>query len=268
MEPAPAGANLRNSTSNNNNGKPSRLQIRLPDGKRLIHTFDGSDTLNAVDRYIRANGGPGLLPGRYQLMTNMPTRIFTDEDEKKTLDELGLTPSAVVIVTLRDPKGGDAGSQWFQTSVPTQLKADTLKEIEDQKRKEAYQKKMKELEKAKAEQEKHLEKLKQQIDGDKAERKHKFKYTPEHIVVETTRLQINLPNNSIIIHEFPVLDPLSVVRSFIANNLPQYGYGRSSKFQLVLGESYPKRVYTHVDMNKTLKDLGLDKGATLIVAPS
>jgi len=258
--------NQRSDNDNNNGKTAGRLQIRLPDGKRLIHTFEGSDNLNVVDRYIRANSA--LLPGRYQLMTNMPTRFFAEEDEYKTLHELGLTPSAVVIVTLREPKGGDAGSQWFQTSVPTQLKAITKKEIEDQARKEAYEKKMKELEKAKADKEKHLEELKLQIQGDKAERKYKFKYTQEHTVVETARLQINLPNNSIIIHEFPALNTLSVVRNFITNVLPQYGYGRSSKFQLILGESYPKLVYTHAEMNKTLKDLGLAKGATIIVAPA
>ena len=43
----------------------------------------------------RSDGGAGP----FRLMTNFPKKVFNDEDYENTLENLGLVPSAVLMVT-------------------------------------------------------------------------------------------------------------------------------------------------------------------------
>lgn len=74
----------------------ARLQIRLTNGQTLTQSFGSKEELAAVRLYIemhRTDGG-----GPFTLMTNFPKKIFTEEDMEKPLYQLGLVPSAVLIL--------------------------------------------------------------------------------------------------------------------------------------------------------------------------
>ncbi|CAI8049983.1 UBX domain-containing protein 1 [Geodia barretti] len=74
-----------------------RLQIRLMGGGAMTHTFRPSDTLVDVNQHILLNQDGPNQP--FLLMTNFPKKIFSPADMRKTLKELGLVPSAVLIQT-------------------------------------------------------------------------------------------------------------------------------------------------------------------------
>jgi len=76
----------------------ARLQIRQSNGQPLVHTFGSKEPLSAVRLYVemnRTDGGAGPV----KLMTNFPKKVFTDDEYDEPLAQLGLTPSAVLIVT-------------------------------------------------------------------------------------------------------------------------------------------------------------------------
>jgi len=76
----------------------TKLQIRLPNGKTLVQTFGVQEPLASVRLYIelhRTDGGSGP----FNLMTNYPKKVYSDEDYDTPLAALGLVPSAVLMVT-------------------------------------------------------------------------------------------------------------------------------------------------------------------------
>ncbi|CAG8496181.1 8911_t:CDS:2 [Acaulospora morrowiae] len=70
----------------------ARLQIRRPDGQPITHTFQSTDTLQVVYDHVT----PHII-GPFQLATTFPRRIFGNSEMGKTLKELGLVPSAVLV---------------------------------------------------------------------------------------------------------------------------------------------------------------------------
>lgn len=76
----------------------ARLQIRQSNGQPLVHTFGAKEPLSAVRLYVQMNRSDGGV-GEVKLMTNFPKKIFNEDDYDNTLENLGLTPSAVLIVT-------------------------------------------------------------------------------------------------------------------------------------------------------------------------
>ncbi|KAG6449371.1 hypothetical protein O3G_MSEX006029 [Manduca sexta] len=77
----------------------ARIQIRLPDGKALAHTFGAKEQLAAVRLYLQMNAQEYAQQDGFKLMTTYPKKIFTTEDYDKPLEILGLVPSAVIIVS-------------------------------------------------------------------------------------------------------------------------------------------------------------------------
>ncbi|KAK7104054.1 UBX domain-containing protein 1-like [Littorina saxatilis] len=75
----------------------ARLQIRLTNGQALTQTFKAKETLAAVRVYVQMNRSDGSGP--FTLMTSFPRKVFTEDDMGKPLTELGLVPSAVLMVT-------------------------------------------------------------------------------------------------------------------------------------------------------------------------
>ncbi|XP_067170883.1 UBX domain-containing protein 1 [Apteryx mantelli] len=73
-----------------------RIQVRLLDGTSLTQTFKAKEQLAAVRLYVELNRKDGEEP--FSLLTTFPRRVFTEEDMEKPLQELGLVPSAVLIV--------------------------------------------------------------------------------------------------------------------------------------------------------------------------
>jgi len=74
-----------------------RLQIRLTNGQAITNTFGVKEELAAVRLWVQTNRTDGAGP--FTLMTSFPKKLFTDEDMCKPLNDLGLVPSAVLIVT-------------------------------------------------------------------------------------------------------------------------------------------------------------------------
>ncbi|XP_070578908.1 UBX domain-containing protein 1-like [Ptychodera flava] len=76
----------------------ARLQIRLPNGSAMTQTFGVSEQLAAVRVYVQLNRTDGNNDP-FTLMTTFPRKVYTEEDMEKPLKELGLVPSAVLMVT-------------------------------------------------------------------------------------------------------------------------------------------------------------------------
>ncbi|XP_077180660.1 UBX domain-containing protein 1 [Paroedura picta] len=74
-----------------------RIQVRLLDGTSLTQTFRAKEQLAAVRLYVELNRKDGGEEP-FILLTSFPRRVFTEEDMEKPLQELGLVPSAVLIV--------------------------------------------------------------------------------------------------------------------------------------------------------------------------
>ncbi|XP_032090290.1 UBX domain-containing protein 1 [Thamnophis elegans] len=74
-----------------------KIQVRLLDGTSLTHTFKAKEQLAAVRLYVELNRQDGG-EDPFHLLTSFPRRVFTEEDMEKPLQELGLVPSAVLIV--------------------------------------------------------------------------------------------------------------------------------------------------------------------------
>ncbi|XP_042899566.1 UBX domain-containing protein 1-B isoform X2 [Parasteatoda tepidariorum] len=74
-----------------------KLQIRLTNGQCLTQTFKPNEELAAVRLYVEMNRTDG--DGPFTLMTNFPKKVFTSSDMNCPLSELGLVPSAVIIVS-------------------------------------------------------------------------------------------------------------------------------------------------------------------------
>uniref|UniRef100_A0A8C6UD50 UBX domain protein 1 n=1 Tax=Neogobius melanostomus TaxID=47308 RepID=A0A8C6UD50_9GOBI len=76
----------------------SRIQIRLLDGSTITAVFKAQEPLAAVRVYVQMNGNtPEGLD--FSLLSPYPRHLYTELDMEKPLKELGLVPSAVLVVT-------------------------------------------------------------------------------------------------------------------------------------------------------------------------
>ncbi|CAH8486797.1 unnamed protein product [Schistosoma turkestanicum] len=78
-----------------------RLNIRLPSGQSIKGEFGVNEPLSAVALYVSQNwpdSSTSIDPQSIQLMTSFPKQGFTIEDMNKSLLNLGLCPSAVMMV--------------------------------------------------------------------------------------------------------------------------------------------------------------------------
>ncbi|KAJ4946510.1 hypothetical protein JOQ06_024176 [Pogonophryne albipinna] len=75
----------------------SRIQIRLLDGSTLTAVFKAQEPLAAVRVYVQVNGN--TPEGQdFTLLSPYPRNEYTELDMEKPLKELGLVPSAVLVV--------------------------------------------------------------------------------------------------------------------------------------------------------------------------
>lgn len=76
----------------------TRIQIRQTDGKPLVQTFKVKEPLSAVRLFAELNRKD--LPGeKVNLMMTYPRKMFTEDDYDKPLDNLGLVPSAALVIS-------------------------------------------------------------------------------------------------------------------------------------------------------------------------
>uniref|UniRef100_A0AAV2MK95 UBX domain-containing protein 1 n=1 Tax=Knipowitschia caucasica TaxID=637954 RepID=A0AAV2MK95_KNICA len=75
----------------------SRIQIRLLDGSTITASFKAQEPLAAVRVYVQINGN--TPEGQdFGLLSPYPRHLYTELDMEKPLKELGLVPSAVLVV--------------------------------------------------------------------------------------------------------------------------------------------------------------------------
>lgn len=94
LTPAQAVAQSETSTEKKTYDN-ARLQLRVPSGPPVVHNAAGTDTLRSVWDFIRGQAG---LENPV-LTSSFPRKTFGESDLDKTLSELGLTPSAVLMVS-------------------------------------------------------------------------------------------------------------------------------------------------------------------------
>lgn len=76
----------------------SRIQIRLLDGSTITTVFKAQEPLAAVRVYVQMNSN--TPEGQdFSLLSPYPRHLYTELDMEKPLKELGLVPSAVLVVT-------------------------------------------------------------------------------------------------------------------------------------------------------------------------
>ncbi|CAG8512653.1 11131_t:CDS:2 [Diversispora eburnea] len=63
----------------------ARLQIRLPSGSPITHTFQSTDTLQIVYDHVSQH-----VSESFNFMTTFPRKMFGDSDMEKSLKELGI----------------------------------------------------------------------------------------------------------------------------------------------------------------------------------
>lgn len=86
----------------------SRIQFRIPNGETSTQTFESSDTFATVRAYVKVVVVKGTGIKDFTLATTFPKHEFSDEDDKKTLLELGLAPSAVILIIGKASSGPSA----------------------------------------------------------------------------------------------------------------------------------------------------------------
>lgn len=76
----------------------SRIQVRLLDGSTINTVFKAQEPLAAVRVYVQMNSN--VPEGQdFTLLSPYPRHVYTELDMEKPLKELGLVPSAVLVVT-------------------------------------------------------------------------------------------------------------------------------------------------------------------------
>jgi len=92
----------------------ARLQFRLPDGSTITNSFPADSPLETIRQYIVNQ--LGCSSSSITLYTTYPRRELTEEDLVKSLADLGLAPSSILVVALKSrnamaPSGGASFSE-------------------------------------------------------------------------------------------------------------------------------------------------------------
>ena len=77
--------------------RESRLRARLPSGECITCTYPSSTKFGEIRTWIC--GASALAPGRVHIASHVPRHVYGMGDDEKMISELGLEPSAVLVVT-------------------------------------------------------------------------------------------------------------------------------------------------------------------------
>lgn len=80
----------------------ARIQFKKPNGEFDVKTFERDDPFSVVRSYVSANVIVGSAIKEFALATTFPRREFKSDDDTKTVFELGLVPSSVILVLPMD----------------------------------------------------------------------------------------------------------------------------------------------------------------------
>lgn len=86
----------------------SRIQFRLASGACNTHNFKCSTTLTEIRDYVKCELLPGTGIKEFSLATTYPKRELTNEHNSKTLLQLELFPSAVILIIGKEATGPTA----------------------------------------------------------------------------------------------------------------------------------------------------------------
>ncbi|XP_070587509.1 UBX domain-containing protein 4 isoform X2 [Erythrolamprus reginae] len=86
----------RKETSQKEKSAVARIQFRLPDGSSFTNSFPSDAPLEEAHRF--AAQIVGNTYGNFSLATMFPRREFTKDDYEKKLSDLGLAPSASIVL--------------------------------------------------------------------------------------------------------------------------------------------------------------------------
>lgn len=75
----------------------TRIQFKKPDGESEMHTFNASDKFQTLRTYV-ADSVVRDSVRHYTLASTFPRREYSAEDDDKSMSELDLTPSAVILI--------------------------------------------------------------------------------------------------------------------------------------------------------------------------
>lgn len=103
---SPQAPSASASTSNIQAPKPipgdsSKLQFRIPNGETHAHTFTNSTLFSEIRSYVKSTVLEGSGISNFSLVMSYPRKEFTTEDDSKTLLDLGLCPSGVILVVVK-----------------------------------------------------------------------------------------------------------------------------------------------------------------------
>ena len=75
----------------------ARIQFRLPDGSTHTHVFEANDLLEKVAQFVSSN----LNIRSFVLSTTFPRKEFLQQEYSRTLEDLSLAPTSVLLVITR-----------------------------------------------------------------------------------------------------------------------------------------------------------------------
>lgn len=71
----------------------------MPNGTAVTETFDKNEQLAAVRLFVQLKQGDEAGVTTFGMMTTFPRKVFGVDDFEMTLEQLGLVPSATIMVT-------------------------------------------------------------------------------------------------------------------------------------------------------------------------
>lgn len=90
-------------------GEFARIQFKKPIGDSEMHMFSSNDKFSVLRSYVEQNVIPGIGIRDYALATTFPRKEFTAADNDQTLSDLGLAPTAVLLILpVSKSSGGSA----------------------------------------------------------------------------------------------------------------------------------------------------------------
>lgn len=103
---APASAAQKSDTNEptssvasiSSNAAETRIQFKKPDGETDVKTFGRDESFINVRTYVEENVIVGSGIRDFALATTFPRREFKTDDDTKTLADLGLVPSSVILI--------------------------------------------------------------------------------------------------------------------------------------------------------------------------
>lgn len=79
----------------------TRIQFKKPDGESEMHTFNATDKFQTLRTYVIDSVVRGSMKD-FTLASTFPRKEYSAEDDDKSMSDLDLTPSAVILILPND----------------------------------------------------------------------------------------------------------------------------------------------------------------------